>query len=515
MEHSSDVACLSQSQYHVQKILAEDAAKQTILPSLSNIQKAISSLAPNLPSEGYGIQRTTSHILEDITPALNRQALSPNYYGFVTGGVTPAARIAEEIVSLYDQNVVVHLPETTIATTLEDRALKLLLELLEFDAEVWPGRTFTTGATASNIMGLACGREYVINHAIRKRQQQTTSKEVETVGNVGLLAACRAADVTDVQILTTMPHSSLKKASSVVGLGRSCFERVSRSDDELKFDLKLLEERLKRPHTASIVVISCAEVNTGMFATHSEKELRSIRLLCDKYGAWIHIDAAFGLFARILENSNEFRYVRGGVEGLELADSITGDAHKLLNVPYDCGFFFSRHEGIAQEVFQNPNAAYLSSGNSTPDSIPSPLNVGLENSRRFRALPVYATLVSYSRNGHRDMLQRQIRLARRIAGYFTQHQAFDLLPQNGDEKANINERTYIIVLFRAKADPVNATLVQRLNASSRIYVTGTAWDGRPACRIAVANWQVDVERDFAIFRSVVDEILEDKGQVEP
>ncbi|KAI4168502.1 MAG: hypothetical protein LQ343_006389 [Gyalolechia ehrenbergii] len=495
-------------------MLAGEVHDLTILPSSSCLQKASDNLAPTLPREGYGIQKTTSHILEDIAPALNRQALSPNYYGFVTGGITPTARVAEEIVSLYDQNVQVHLPATTIATTLEDRALKLLLELLEFEVKAWPDRTFTTGATASNIMGLACGREHVINQAIRKRKRQTTSNNVETVGDVGLLAACKAADITDIQILTTMPHSSLKKASSVVGLGRSCFHQVNRSDEELEFDLELLEERLTRPHTASIVVISCAEVNTGRFATHSELEVKSLRSLCDKYGAWVHIDAAFGIFARVLEDSDEFNYVRGGVEGLDLADSIAGDAHKLLNVPYDCGFFFSRHAGMTQEVFQNPNAAYLSSGNSSPDSVQSPLNIGLENSRRFRALPVYASLVSYSRNGYRDMLQRQIRLARRIAGYLTRHPYFDLLPQNRDDMANIDERTYIIVLFRAKDDFLNATLVQRLNASSQIYVSGTAWDGRPACRIAVANWQVDVERDLAIVQSVVEEILEDKRRVE-
>ncbi|KAL8718393.1 MAG: hypothetical protein Q9225_004468 [Loekoesia sp. 1 TL-2023] len=508
MEHPDNNTCLSQIQQYALKMLAGEVRSLNILPSASDIQKANGSLAPNLPSEGYGIQKTKNHILEDIAPALNRQSLSPNYYGFVTGGITPAARVAEELVSLYDQNLTVHLPETTIATALEDRALRLLLELLEFDVNAWPGHTFTTGATASNIMGLACGREYIVKEAMRKRQEQTAD-EVETVGDVGLLAACRAAEITDIQILTTLPHSSLKKASSVVGLGRSCFHRVSQAEDELAFDLKLLEERLKRPHTASIVVISCAEVNTGMFATRSRNEVNSLRSLCDKYGAWLHVDAAFGLFARVLENSEEFRYVRGGVEGLELADSIAGDAHKLLNVPYDCGFFFSRHAGLAQEVFQNPNAAYLSSGSQTPDQILSPLNIGLENSRRFRALPVYATLISYGRVGYQDMLERQVRLARRIAKFFSQHRDFVLLPEKQDDKADIDDRTYIIVLFRAKDDALNNTLVRRLNNSSQIYVTGTTWNGKSACRFAVANWQVDVESDLSVIQTVVKEVLED------
>ena len=291
MEDPSDMPCLKQSQQHVLETLSKPAHANRILPHNAHIQKASNNLASNAPSNGWGIAKTTAHLLEDIAPALNGQALSPHYYGFVTGGVTPAAKVAENLVSTYDQNVQVHLPETTIATELEDRALKLLIELLDFNVEEWAGRTFTTGATASNIVGLACGREFVVNNAIQSRSKQSTSSRQEIVGEDGLLAACRAADVTNIQVLTTMPHSSLRKASSVVGLGRSCFHRVSTSEDDITFDLETLENCLKRPHTVSIVVISCAEVNTGMFATHGYLEVAKLRSLCDKYGSWLHVDA--------------------------------------------------------------------------------------------------------------------------------------------------------------------------------------------------------------------------------
>ncbi|KAL9601845.1 MAG: hypothetical protein Q9179_002736 [Wetmoreana sp. 5 TL-2023] len=490
MESPSDIPSLNRSQQHALETLSKPAGTQEILPPAVQIQKASNSLASSLPDQGYGIETTTAHILDDIAPALNGQALSPRYYGFVTGGITPAARVAESIVATYDQNVQVHLPETTITTTVEDRALELLLELLDFEVEAWQDRTFTTGATASNIIGLACGREYVVNEALQKRKKQGTNHALVTVGEIGLLAACRAADITSIQILTTLPHSSLKKAASIVGLGRACFHRVSEAEHGLEFDLKSLEDRLNQPNTASIIVISCAEVNTGKFATHSYGDVNALRSLCDQYGAWLHVDA----------------------EGLELADSIAGDAHKLLNVPYDCGFFISRHVGLAQQVFRNPNAAYLSSGDPSPDQIQSPLNIGLENSRRFRALPVYATLVSYGRTGYKDMLQQQIRFARRIASYFSRHQDFDLLPQDLIGEDNINRETYIIVLFRAKDNALNSTLVRRLNASSQIYVSGTTWQGRQACRIAVANWQVDPERDLTVVQEVVEKVLGDWRQ---
>lgn len=115
--------------------------------------------------------------------------------------------------------------------------------------------------------------------------------ENKSVGEIGLLAACREAGITDIQVLTTMPHSSLKKAASVVGLGRSCLHSVGISSEDLAFDFVKLENDLRRPAIASIVVISCAEVNTGLFATRSYENVLALRSLCDQYGAWLHVDA--------------------------------------------------------------------------------------------------------------------------------------------------------------------------------------------------------------------------------
>lgn len=112
-----------------------------------------------------------------------------------------------------------------------------------------------------------------------------------TVAGHGLLTACMAAGIEDIQILTTQPHSSLAKACSVAGIGRSSVIDVGSKGDGIRFDLEVLEKHLEREKTASIVVISCGEVNTGFFATHGSEEVRSIRSLCDKYKAWLHVDA--------------------------------------------------------------------------------------------------------------------------------------------------------------------------------------------------------------------------------
>lgn len=473
--------------------------EQTALPAVATIETCRSKLLRTLPRQGLRRQEVQDHLQEDIVPGLNRSSQSANYYGFITGGSTPVASFADNLVTEHDQNVQVHLPNDTIATDVEDAALRMLCNLVDLEENEWPHRTFTTGATASNVIGLACGREFVITEMARRQGKAAC------VSENGIVKAMQHAGIDDIQILTTVPHSSLRKAASIVGLGRTSVIDLGLYKAKHNFDLAALEEALKKPRTASIVSISCAEVNTGFFATSGD-DMKTIRKLCDDYGAWIHVDAAFGLPAQYLPKEEpKYAALVDGVKNIILADSITGDCHKLLNVPYDCGVFFSRHIDNATKVFQNPNAAYLSA--SSESSIPSPLNIGIENSRRFRALPVYATLAAYGREGHVELLERQIRLARSIATFLANTPGFSLLPQSPPSFAKVKEqgiaRIYTIVLFRANDPAINRELVQRVNATRKIYVSGTQWDSQPAARFAISNWQVDVDRDMALIKEVL------------
>ncbi len=504
MEDDKDIACLENAYTHSLQILQKQSIP--LLPKSSLLENARSALLEKLPEHGLGIEQTTNHLIHDIAPSLNAASLSANYYGFVIGGTTPAAKIADNLVSTYDQNAAFHLPDQTVASNVEDKALRLLMDVLRFDQKEWSG-TFSTGATASNVLGLACGREYILNERIKSRLRPDSEG---SVGSLGLLKACRVAGVEEVNIFTTMAHSSLFKASSILGLGRACVHNVGTPNGYVTFDLQCLEQRLKSGHqnSASIIVVSCGEVNTGFFATHSLAEVQALRNLCDRYGAWLHVDGAFGLFARLLDGLPEFETVAQGAQGLTLADSVATDGHKLLNVPYDCGIFFCRHPSIAQQVFQNPNAAYLNTKNAATDTIQSPMNIGIENSRRFRGLPVYATLMAYGREGYASMLERQIRFARAVAAYLFDQAYFELLPKDVYiDRATIHHNVFLIVLFRAKDKALNEMLVNQINASSKMYVSGTMWDDCPASRIAVSNWQVDPDRDLKIVRTVLEKIL--------
>ena len=187
-----------------------------------------------------------------------------------------------------------------------------------------------------------------------------------------------------------------------------------------------------------------------------------------------------------------------------LSDSFPTRTYYYKFQPYDCGFFFTRSATTLSSVFQNPNAAYLS---SEPSDIPSPLNIGLENSRRFRALPVYAVLVAYGRKGMSEMFARQVRLARGIARILDAHDGYELLAKGKFKNESVIENTHIIVIFRAKDESTNNELVKRINTTRKMYVSGTKWGGMAACRIAVSTWKVDVDRDLQLVRNVLDDVL--------
>ncbi|KAB5554892.1 pyridoxal-dependent decarboxylase [Coniochaeta sp. 2T2.1] len=471
------------------------------LPSPSVLQTSRASiLTSTLPATGLGREATVKHLLTDVAPGLNNASLSSRYFGFVVGGVLPVAEAADNIVSALDQNVATHLPNDSVATDVEDAALKLLIDLLNLGkGEDWPSRLFTTGATGSNIVALVCGREAVIGHRLA-----AVGRGDVTVAKAGLLGACVAAGVRRVQVLTSGGHSSLVKAASIVGIGHDEVKELGLSKEEpWRLDLDAVEAELEKGEaegTVSIISVSAGEVNTGRFATNA-LDMPKLRSLADKFGAWVHVDGAFGIFARVLPESEQYNILRAQTAGLELADSITVDGHKILNVPYDTGIFLSRHPSINAQAFSNPNAAYLAT--SATATIQSPLNIGLENSRRFRALPTYAALVGEGRTGVTHMVERMVGLARRIAAFVRDSPDYEFLP---DPSASV-ESTFIIVLFRARDRAVNEELVGRINASGLMYVSPTAWEGEKAVRLAVSNWRVDVERDFEVVRGVLEAVV--------
>jgi len=481
------------------------------IPQLKAASLQEAGLASTSSSSANTLQALAQHLSSDILPYLNRQSLSPNYYGFITGGATPAALLGDLLAVVCDQNVHVHLPNDTIATAVEVQALNLLIQLFRLPQEQWAiggagsgGGVFTTGATASNVLGLALGREYVIRRALEKKGiAESTSL---SVGENGLAELMALAGVQKLQVLSTLPHSSVVKAAGVLGIGRRNVISVANPDDPLQIDIDKLEVEANREGVLNILAISSGEVNTGRYATGSLEEMTKLRNFCTEHGIWIHVDGAFGLFGRLFSPEDvEHGEIVRGVTGIELADSITGDCHKLLNVPYDCGVFFTKHKSLSEDVFRNGTAAYLTSGLTAAEEIQTPLNIGIENSRRFRALPVYSTIKAYGREGYVNMLKRQVGLARRVTHWLLNDDRFEVLPRSSSKDETL-AKTFMVVLFRIRDESQTKDFVKRINATGKIFVSGTVWEGQAAARIAVSNWRVDIDRDARIIQEVLSEV---------
>lgn len=266
------------------------------LPTPRALEAAALALPrPGSPSylAGMGAEAAIKHLHGELLPALTGQNLSGRYYGFVTGSTLPVAEAADNMVTAMDQNVQVHLPAQTVCTDVEDTALAMLASLLRLDPKAWPGRTFSTGATASNILGLACGREAVVARRLAAAGPPDAGRDwsPDAVGQLGLLRACAKAGISHIQVLTCAGHSSLSKAASIVGLGRDSVKELPLSAEEpYRLDIAAVEREAAREGVATIISVSAGDVNTGRFAVVGRQDMEQLRAIADRYNAWIHVD---------------------------------------------------------------------------------------------------------------------------------------------------------------------------------------------------------------------------------
>jgi glutamate/tyrosine decarboxylase-like PLP-dependent enzyme len=253
----------------------------------------------------------------------------------------------------------------------------------------------------------------------------------------------------------------------MLGVGRDRITYCT-ADEKGRLDLGSLERGLERLEGVPAVVIATAgEVNAGQFDPIDDMER-----LARAHNAWLHVDGAFGLFARTSPRTARL------AEGVERADSVVSDGHKWLNVPHDCGFAFVREPMLLTKVF-SASASYLA------DEVYSFRAPDL--SRRARALAVWATLAAYGRNGYRAMVERCLDNAAHVARCVDEADDLELLAP-----APLN-----VVCFRyrpagvpeAELDELNLRIGRAVLQDGRVYVGTTRWGGVVAFRPAFVNWQ--------------------------
>ncbi|MBN3821720.1 aspartate aminotransferase family protein, partial [Paraburkholderia sp. Se-20369] len=268
--------------------------------------------------------------------------------------------------SVYDQNPTAGIDSA--APDLEREAVDRLRQLFGL-SDAQQG-VFVTGATMSNLVGLALGREWLGE----RKDVRVSDQGVAALGNV--------------QVLSATTHSSVYKALSVLGLGRQAVRKVATLPGREAIDIAALEAALAALNgEPAIVVASAGTVNTVDF-----DDLAAIDALKARYPFWLHVDAAFGAFAALSPEHAPL------VAALDAADSICIDLHKWLNVPYDAAVQFTRRRDLQVRVFQN-SAAYLGVPTDNPDFV----HLTPENSRRLRALATWFSLAAYGRAGHAEI----------------------------------------------------------------------------------------------------------------
>ncbi len=428
---------------------------------------ALEILKEPLPDIGCGAQQSIEKLLE-----LNARAAAntggPKCFHFIIGGNTPAA-LAADILATAFETVTYTWIVSPVGVQMEIQALDWLKELFGLPAAMTG--IMVTGATMANFVGLAAARQW---------WGEQLGFDISETGLAGL---------PQMPVLTSgFVHASTMKVLALQGIGRANVQKFSR-DDFGRLDLAAMEQALIALNgQPALVIVNAGEVNAGEF-----DPVKDMMELARQHNCWVHVDGAFGLFARLSPRVAHF------AEGVELADSVTVDGHKWLNVPFDSGYAFVRDHGLLTRAFRY-SADYLPAEDNPRPTLGA---IGPESSRRARSFAVWATLKAYGRNGHRRIVEHCLDIAQHFAQQVREHEQLELM---ADVALNI-------VAFRfnpgglsnEKLDDLNQRLGDIVLTDGR-FMAGTSKIGpRTIFRPAFSNWRTR-NQDVEEFAEVVVEL---------
>ncbi len=380
------------------------------------------------------------------------------YFGYVIGGALPATVAADWLTSIWDQCAGLG-PLGPSVAVVEQITGEWLKDLLGLPAAA--SFALTTGCQMAHVTALAAARHAVLE----QRGWDVRERGLAGSPPIGV-------------VVGRLRHVTVDRALRLLGVGASQLVVVP-SDSHGRMEPEGVRAALAALDGPAIVCAQAGEVNTGSF-----DPLPEIVDIVRRTDAWLHVDGAFGLWAAA---SPARRHL---VAGLADADSWATDAHKWLNVPYDCGLAFCASP-TAHIASMTMKASYFEGqgewGRDAADWTP-------ESSRRARALTVYAALRSLGREGVADLVDRCCDLAARFAAAISELPGCELL----------NDVVLNQVLFRLEDDETTNAVLTRVQESGEAWMGGTMWDGRAAIRISVSGWrttEADIDRTVAAFEA--------------
>jgi glutamate/tyrosine decarboxylase-like PLP-dependent enzyme len=420
----------------------------------------MAAMSGPLPEDGEDPLTVIEALASAADPGVVAMA-GPRYFGFVIGGSLPSTVAAEWLAAAWDQNAGIY-TTSPAASVVEEVAGTWLLELLDLPATASVG--FVTGGQMANFTCLAAARHAVLARA---------GWDVEADG---------LADAPPVTVIVgEEAHATALTALGYLGLGRERAVRVP-TDEQGRLRIDGLTERLRTVRGPLIVCLQAGNVNTGAF-DDAAAAIAAVRQHDDR--AWVHVDGAFGLWARA---SSELRDRAAGLEG---ADSWAVDGHKWLNVPYDSGYAIVADPAAHVAALAPAAGAYIQYATAERDSF----NYVPEYSRRARGFATWVAIRTLGRSGIAAMLERGCAIARRMADR--------LAAAEGVEVLNDVVLNQVLVRFHpplgGDADAHTRSVVARVQADGTAWLAATTWHGMAAMRISVSNWSTtDADADLTV-----------------
>ncbi|MGR9426241.1 pyridoxal phosphate-dependent decarboxylase family protein [Rhizobium leguminosarum] len=395
----------------------------------------LTAFSEAFPDEGQDAVETLQMLDIHGSPATTASN-GPRYFGFVIGAALPAAAAAERLMLAWDQCAATY-DTSPVAATIEKIAGRWLLDALDLPRESAVG--FGTSATACALSCLSAARRSLL------------SRQGWDIERGGLFGAPEIRVVVSETV-----HITVRKALRLLGFG-SVHLVTAPVDAYGRID----PDRLPPLDDKTILCLQAGEVNTGEFDPFAV-----LIEAAAKAKAWVHVDGAFGLWARASSR-------RALTEGIEGADSWTADGHKWLNTPYDGAVAICRDaEALAQAM--NSDAVYATA------SADAQKNLTLEFSRRARGIPIWAALRTLGRAGIAQLVDRHCNEAAWLAERLRES-GFDVL-----NRVVLNQ-----LVVRYGSDERTAQIRQSVIDTGAGWFGMTVWQGRPALRISLSSWRTE------------------------
>ncbi len=365
------------------------AASRPCVP-VRNYHEMRADFSEPLPETGADARHVIRQLAEQGEPGL-MQMVHPRFFGWVLGGSHPAGVAADWLASAWGQNTGSHMATPTTAAV-EEVAANWLLELLDLPREASVG--FATGASVGNFVALAAARSRVL----REHGWDSDADGLFGAPEIHVFIGDDA-------------HTSVFSALQFLGLGHDRVIRID-TDGEGRMQPDHLSREIAERTGPKIVIAQAGQINTGAFDPFED-----LVDIARGAGAWLHVDGAFGLWARA---SDELRSLTNGIED---ADSWVTDGHKWLQTPFDTGYAIVRD----REAHQRAMTTWASYLPTQQDDERSPSVLVPELSRRARGLATWAMLKTLGRSGVSEMVERNCQVARRIASKLSSEEGVRIL----------------------------------------------------------------------------------------